>query len=68
MHSYRYAWAERAKAARYPERYAIEVLGHNSQAVHRACARKAQVKLPALEVYERAQRKEVITLQGEAAA
>jgi integrase len=36
LHSYRYAWAERAKIAGYPERFAQEALGHNSKAVHRA--------------------------------
>lgn len=54
LHSYRYAWAERAKAAGYPERFAMEALGHNSQAVHRAYAKGAQVNLPALEDYEKA--------------
>ena len=34
LHSYRYAWAERAKAVGYPERYAQEALGHSSAAVH----------------------------------
>jgi len=53
LHSYRYAWAERAKVAGYPERFAQLALGHNSQAVHRAYARKAQVTLPPLEDYER---------------
>ena len=52
LHSYRYAWAERAKACGYPERFAQEALGHNSAAVHRAYAKKAQVKLPSLEEYE----------------
>src|ERR1019366_8920089 len=33
LHSYRYAWAERAKTAGYPERFAQEALGHNSKAV-----------------------------------
>lgn len=55
LHSYRYAWAERAKKAGYPERFAQEALGHNSKAVHRAYARKAQVKIPSLEDFERAQ-------------
>jgi len=45
--------AERAKVAGYPERFAQEALGHNSKAVHRAYARKALVKLPSLESYER---------------
>lgn len=53
LHSYRYAWAERAKVAGYPERFAQEALGHNSKAVHRAYAKRAQVKLPSLEEYER---------------
>jgi len=52
LHSYRYAWAERAKTAGYPERFAQEALGHNSKAVHRAYARRAQVKVPSLEEYE----------------
>jgi len=52
LHSYRYAWAERAKTAGYPERFAQEALGHNSKAVHRAYARKAQVTVPSLEEYE----------------
>ncbi len=53
LHSYRYAWAERAKTAGYPERFAQMALGHNSKAVHRAYAKKAQVTLPPLEEYER---------------
>lgn len=52
LHSYRYAWAERAKAAGYPERFAQEALGHNSRAVHRAYARRAKVELPSLAEYE----------------
>jgi integrase len=53
LHSYRYAWAERAKVAGYPERFAQEALGHNSKAVHRAYAKGAVVKVPSLEDYER---------------
>jgi len=53
LHSYRYAWAERAKVAGYPERFAQQALGHNSKAVHRAYARNAQVLLPPLEEYEK---------------
>ena len=56
LHSYRYAWAERAKTAGYPERFAQEALGHNSKAVHRAYARKAKVELPSLGDYERQQK------------
>jgi hypothetical protein len=40
---------------RTPERYAQEALGHNSKAVHRAYARNAQVVLPSLDEYEKAQ-------------
>ena len=53
LHSYRYSWAERAKRAGYPERFAQEALGHNSKPVHRAYARKAQVELPPLAEYEK---------------
>jgi len=52
LHSYRYAWAERAKVAGMPERFAQEALGHNSKAVHRAYAKRALVKIPSLEDYE----------------
>jgi integrase len=55
LHSYRYAWAERAKVCGYPERFAQLALGHNSKAVHRAYAKKARVTLPPLEEYERSQ-------------
>jgi hypothetical protein len=53
LHSYRYAWAERAKCAGYPERFAMQNLGQGSKAVHRAYSKKAQVKIPPLEEYER---------------
>jgi integrase len=53
LYSYRYAWAERAKKARYPERFAQEALGHQSKAIHRAYARRAQVELPLLNEFER---------------
>jgi integrase len=53
LHSYRYAWVERARTASVPERFAQEALGHNSLAVHRAYAKKAKVKIPSPEEYER---------------
>jgi integrase len=53
LHSYRYAWAQRARTAGYPERFAQEALGHNSKAVHRAYAKNAQVVLPSLESFEK---------------
>ena len=52
LHSYRYAWAERAKVVGMPERFAQEALGHNSKAVHRAYAKRALMKIPSLEDYE----------------
>ena len=51
LHSYRYAWSERAAEAGYPERYAMAALGHGSKAVHRAYARKARPEIPSLEEY-----------------
>jgi integrase len=53
LHSYRYAWAERAKTAGYPERFAMAALGHNSQAIHRAYAKNAHMILPSLESFEK---------------
>jgi integrase len=53
LHSYRYSWAERAKIAGYPERFAQEALGHKSQAVHRSYAKRAKMLLPTLEDYEK---------------
>jgi integrase len=52
LHSYRYAWAERAKTCGYPERFAQQALGHGSKAVHRAYAKNAKVLLPPLELFE----------------
>jgi hypothetical protein len=52
LHSYRYAWAERAKTCGYPERFAQAALGHNSKAVHRAYAKNAEVLIPSLEDYQ----------------
>jgi len=64
LHSYRYGWAERAKAAGYPERFAQISLGHNSKAWARAYSKKAQVILPPLEEYER----KIIPFNGAAQA
>lgn len=67
LHSYRYAWAERAKQCGYPERFAQEALGHNSKAVHRAYAKRAQVILPSLEEYQRrAQEAKILRLPSPA--
>jgi len=53
LHSYRYAWAERAKCAGYPERFAMENLGHDSKAVHRIYAKNGEAVVPALDDFER---------------
>jgi len=43
LHSYRYAWAERALKCGYPERFAQQALGHNFKAVHHACSKHADL-------------------------
>ena len=52
LHSYRYAWAERAKVAGMPERFAQQALGHSSKAFARAYSKNAKVIGPSLEEYE----------------
>ena len=59
LHSYRYAWAQLARAAGMPEREAMNHLGHKSRAIHAAYAGGAQVAVMPLEFYE-AQREEKI--------
>ncbi len=41
LHSYRYAWAEPARKAHYPDRSAQDALGQTSAAVHRVYAKNA---------------------------
>ena len=53
LHSYRYAWAERAFSVGYPERFAQAARGHDSRAIHHAYARKAKVDCPALDEFSR---------------
>jgi integrase len=67
LHSYRYAWAERAKAAGYPERYAQVNLGH-SPAMARAYSRNAPVEMPALSEYEKQQKAIVNSARVESVA
>jgi hypothetical protein len=43
---------KRAKVSGHPERFAQETLGHNSEAVHQAYAKRALMKIPSLEQYE----------------
>ena len=56
LHSYRYSWAERAREAGYPERSAQEVLGHGSNAVHRAYARLANPELVTIGTWQKRQK------------
>jgi integrase len=60
LHSYRYAWAQRARAAGMPEREAMNHLGHESRAIHAAYAGGAQVAVLPLEYYEEQRAKKVI--------
>jgi integrase len=53
LHSYRYAWAERALKCGFPERFAQQALGHNSKAVHHAYAKRAEVTVPSLDDWEK---------------
>jgi integrase len=53
LHSYRYAWASRAKQFGMPERFAQAALGHASVAVHREYAREGAAICPSMEDYER---------------
>jgi integrase len=52
LHSYRYAWAWRAKRVGMPERFAQSALGHGSRAVTREYARDGVAICPSLEYYE----------------
>lgn len=53
LHSYRFAWAERAFEHGYPERFAQAALGHSSKAIHQSYAKGAKVVCPSLEEFER---------------
>ena len=59
LKSYRYGWAQRARAAGMPEREAMNHLGHKSKAVHQAYAADAKVVTFSLEHYEEATRLKV---------
>jgi integrase len=60
LHSYRYAWAQRARAAGMPERDAMNHLGHQSRAVHAAYGKNAHVTTLPLEYYEAQKTKKII--------
>jgi hypothetical protein len=63
LHSHRYAWAERARTAGYPERFAQEAPGHNSKAVHRAYAKNAEVRMDSWDEWEQKAREKVVAVQ-----
>jgi len=62
LHSYRHAWAHRAKACGYPQRFAQEALGHSSRAVHEAYAKGAFVVCPALDEYEPTAARKIVNM------
>lgn len=47
----------------YPQRFAQEALGHNSKAVHAAYAKKAEVRIPSLEQWERQMNEKIVQLE-----
>jgi integrase len=63
LHSYRYAWAERALKCGFPERFAQQALGHNSKAVHYAYSKRAEVTVPSLDEWEKEWKKDPRGLQ-----
>jgi integrase len=67
LHSYRYAWAERARKCGYPQRYAQEALGQNSKAVHFAYSKNAEVLVPSLDDWERQMEEKVVEFKAVAA-
>lgn len=46
LHSYRHAWAQRAKSCGYPQRFAQEALGHSSNARPRGLCERRGCHLP----------------------
>jgi integrase len=60
LHSYRYAWAQRAKTAGMPERDAMNHLGHKSRAIHAAYGRDARITILPLEFYEAEKKQKII--------
>ncbi len=64
LHCYRNSWAERARKAGYPQRFAQEALGHNSKAVHQAYAKRAEVDVPSLDEWEKQMGDKVIQLKA----
>lgn len=53
LHCYRYAWAQRARKAGMPVRFAQDALGQGSKAVHFGYADMPEVKVPPLSEFEK---------------
>ena len=60
LHSYRYAWAQRAKTFGMPLREAMTHLGHGSKAIHLAYSQQAEVVSLPLEYYEKAWKEKIV--------
>jgi len=68
LHSYRYAWAQRAKSYGMPLREAMAHLGHGSKAVHSTYSAKAEVVSLPLEFYEKQWKEKIIQFAKTVAA
>ena len=68
LHSYRYAWAQRAKSYGMPMREAMAHLGHGSKAIHHAYSDSAEVVSLPLEFYEKKWKEKIIEFTKTAAA
>ena len=60
LHSYRYAWAQRAKTFGMPMREAMAHLGHGSKAIHMAYSQQAEVVNLPLEFYEKQWKEKIV--------
>ncbi|HUB68042.1 MAG TPA: tyrosine-type recombinase/integrase [Candidatus Methylacidiphilales bacterium] len=60
LHSYRYAWAQRAKSYGMPMREAMAHLGHGSKGIHQAYSEKAEVVTLPLEFYEKQWKEKIL--------
>ncbi len=63
LHSYRYAWARRAKSYGMPLREAMAHLGHGSKAIHEAYSEKAEIVTLPLEYYEKQWKEKIMQFQ-----
>lgn len=68
LHSYRYAWAQRAKQFGMPLRLAMNALGHGSKAVHHTYSESAEVVTLPLDFFEKQWKEKIIAFSGTAAA